>query len=169
MVRSLVRPWSRRPNAKFPVRADATRRLVSTTLAISDITGLQSDLTSLTNKTQNITEAKTAAGSTSISGNIVDATKVESVILSTVQTGSVQAAQASCGILYSDLLNQLHYTTIGGGDVVLSSGVDLPLSGGTMSGPIAMATNNITNIGSISGAVKALAHRDCPRHCPSYE
>jgi hypothetical protein len=50
------------------------------------------------------------------------------------------------------------------GKIVQDSGIavsviatKLPLAGGTMSGSIAMATNNITNIGSISGAVKTSA------------
>ncbi len=53
------------------------------------------------------------------------------------------------------------------GNIVKDSGVQvssiatkLPLAGGTMSGDIAMATHNITNIGSVSGAVKTSAADD---------
>ena len=57
----------------FTVKTDASRHLYSTALAIGDTIGLQGNLTSLANKTQNITESKTVVGVTSILGSIVDA------------------------------------------------------------------------------------------------
>ena len=130
----------------FPVRVDPSRRLVATTLAQNDVTGLVADLGSLQSKTQNISGTVTA-GNTSFSGVLQSTSAVESNAFTMVQLGSVPAPVPSRGFLWSDTTDQLHYATVGGGDKVVTLGGAsyLPLAGGTMTGSINMGGQEVTN------------------------
>lgn len=61
--------------------------------------------------------------------------------------------------LWADMSDNLNMTDSTGDVVTFATtalvGTYLPLAGGTMSGDIAMATHNITNIGSVSGATNS--------------
>lgn len=140
----------------FPVRVDPSRRLVATTLAQNDVTGLVADLGALQSKTQNIS-GDTTVGNTSFAGVLQSTSAVESNAFTMVQLGSTPAPVPSRGFLWSDTSDQLHYATVGGGDKVVTTGgaAYLPLAGGTMTGSIALGTNNLTNVGSISGVTNS--------------
>lgn len=133
----------------FPVRVDPSRRLVATTLAQNDVTGLVADLGALQSKTQNIS-GTTTAGNTSFAGVLQSTSAVESNAFTMVQLGSAPAPVPSRGFLWSDTSNQLHYATVGGGDQVVSfGGPYLPLAGGTMTGSINMGSHDVTGATSI--------------------
>ena len=62
-----------------PVKADASRRLYSTALAINDTVGLQTALTALQNKTQNIDATLTVPGNTQIFGALISSAKIRTL------------------------------------------------------------------------------------------
>jgi len=129
----------------FPVRVDPSRRLVATTLAQNDVTGLVADLGALQSKTQNIS-GTTTVGNTSFAGVLQSTSAVESNAFTMVQLGATPTPVPSRGFLWSDTSDQLHYATVGGGDqIVPIGGPYLPLAGGTMTGSIDMGGQEITN------------------------